>query len=113
MDFEEEEKQFKMQKLQIDMQNGLHVFYPAELLPQWMASWIQALQRDKYSVVKKKIAQPKENNDRGETHKMFLLRYCLVSFCCYDSLIVGGRAAKGNGKGQLNLTLYFIAKLPE
>ena len=48
---------------------------------------------------KKQIAQPKENNDRGETHKMFLLRYCLILFCCYDSLIVGGRAAKGNGKG--------------
>lgn len=53
MDFEEEEKQFKMQKLQIDLQNGLHAFYPTKLLPQWMASWIYTLQRDKYSVVKK------------------------------------------------------------
>lgn len=52
-------------------------FYPAKLLPQWMAKGHEYgnCKEDKYSVVKKKkkkIAQPKENNDREETHKVFL-----------------------------------------
>lgn len=54
----------------------LFTFYTAKLLLQWVEEDYESrhCKEDKYYVVKKKIAQPKENNDREETHKMFLLR---------------------------------------
>lgn len=36
----------------------------------------------------------------------------MVLFCCSDSLILGGRAAKGNGKSWLILTLYLGQNCP-
>ena len=52
-------------------------FYPAKSLPWWMANdhEYRHCKEDKYTC-QKKIAQPKESNDREEPHKMFLLRDC-------------------------------------